>query len=568
MDRIWHKSYDPKVPFSVEYPETSLPQVLEKNAKSFPGNIATEFFGAKLTYHQLWDHVLRLANGLKKLGVGEGTKVAIMLPNSPQCVIAYYASLWMGATVIMTNPLYVERELVHQWNDSDAEVLIALDHLYPKVEKVLPQTGIRATIVTSIKDYLPFFLRHLYPIKAHFKKLWTSVPYDGIRLLSFKKTVDENRPDPIPCAAQLESVALLQYTGGTTGVPKGAMLTHRNILSNVVQIASWLPGLNYGEESILAVLPFFHVFAMTVALNLSIYSACSVIIIPRFDTDEVIKTIRKRRPTLFPGVPAIYTALMAHPKVDSFDLTSIRFCVTGAAPMPVEILRRFEEKTGSKIVEGYGLSEASPVTHVNPIEGPHKPGSIGVALPDTDCRIVDPETGTQEMSTGQIGELIVRGPQVMRGYWKKEKETRESLREGWLYTGDLATMDSSGYVFIVDRKKDMVITSGYNVYPREIEEVLYEHPKVLDAAVIGVAHPQKGEVLKVFVVAKHGEILSREEILEWCRQKLAAYKIPKEVELTDSLPKTIVGKVLRRELRNSHAPDAKDAEQQSRSQKT
>jgi long-chain acyl-CoA synthetase len=293
---------------------------------------------------------------------------------------------------------------------------------------------------------------------------------------------------------------------------------------------------------------------MTVALNLAIYAGYAIIIMPRFDADELIKTIRKKRPTMFPGVPAIYIALMAHPKIDSFDLTSIRVCVTGAAPMPVEVMRRFEQKTGSKIVEGYGLSEASPVTHANPIEGTRKPGSIGIALPDTDCRIVDPETRTMEMPAGQIGELIVRGPQVMKGYWKNEKETLDSLRNGWLYTGDLATMDSSGYVFIVDRKKDMVISGGYNIYPREIEEVLYEHPKVREAAAIGVPHPQKGEAVKVFIVPKQGETLTRQEILDWCREKLAPYKVPKEVEFRDSLPMTIVGKVLRRELRNTEEP--------------
>ena len=352
-----------------------------------------------------------------------------------------------------------------------------LDHLYPKAEKVLPQTKIRTTIATSVKDYLPFPLRYLYPVKARFKKLFTSVPYDGSHVFSLKKMIHDNRPDPVPCAARPDNLALLQYTGGTTGIAKGAMLTHRNILSNVLQLVSWLPDLECGKERFLSVLPFFHVFGMTVGLNLAIYTGYAMIVMPRFDADELIKTIRKKRPTMFPGVPAIYIALMAHPKVDSFDLSSIRVCVTGAAPMPVEVMRRFEQKTGSKIVEGYGLSEASPVTHANPIEGTRKPGSIGIALPDTDCRIVDPETGTMGMPAGQVGELIVRGPQVMKGYWKKEHETQDSLRDGWLYTGDLATMDDSGYVFIVDRKKDMVISGGYNIYPREIEEVLYEHPK-------------------------------------------------------------------------------------------
>jgi len=549
MDRIWHKSYDPGVPFSREYPETCLPLILEQNARLFPDSIATDFFGARLNYRQLWDHVLRLANGLKQMGVGEGAKVAIMLPNTLQCVIAYYAVLWLGAIVIMTNPLYVERELFHQWTDCDAEILFILDHLYPKAEKVLPQTGIRATIATSVKDYLPFPLRYLYPVKARFKKLFTSVPYDGTHVFSLKKMLHDNRPDPIPCAAHPDSLALLQYTGGTTGVPKGAMLTHGNILSNVVQLESWLPDLERGKERILCVLPFFHVFGMTVALNFAIYTGCGMIVLPRFDVDELIKTIKKKRPTMFPGVPAIYIALMAHPKVDSFDLSSIRVCITGAAPMPVEVMRGFEKKTGSKVLEGYGLSEASPVTHANPIEGTRKPGSIGIPLPDTDCRIVDPETGTMEMPPGQVGELIVRGPQVMRGYWKNE--TLEALRDGWLYTGDLAIMDNSGYVFIVDRKKDLLISGGYNIYPREIEEVLYEHPKVLDAAAIGVPHPKKGEAVKVFIVPKLGETLNRQEILDWCREKLAPYKVPKEVEFRDSLPKTIVGKVLRRELRNS-----------------
>ena len=551
MDRIWHKSYDPGVPFSREYPETCLPQILEQNAGLFADTIATDFFGHTLTYSQLWDRVLRLANGLKQIGVGEGTKVAIMLPNSPQCVIAYYAALWLGAVLVMTNPLYVEREIVHQWTDSDAEILIILDHLYPKAEKVLPQTKIRATIATSIKDYLPFPLRYLYPLKARSKKLFTAVPYDGRNVFSLRKMIHDSRPDPIPCAARPDNLALLQYTGGTTGTAKGAMLTHGNILSNVLQLVSWVHDLESGKERFLSVLPFFHVYGMTVALNLAIYTSSTIIILPRFDADELLNTIRKKKPTMFPGVPAIYIALMAHPKVDSFDLSSIRLCNTGAAPMPVEVMRKFEQKTGSKISEGYGLSEASPVTHSNPIEGTRKPGSIGIALPDTDCRIVDPETGTMDVPTGQVGELIVRGPQVMRGYWKKEQETLNTLRDGWLYTGDLATMDDAGYVFIVDRKKDMVISGGYNIYPREIEEVLYEHPKVRDAAAIGVPNAKKGESVKVFVVPKEGETLDPQEILDWCREKLAPYKVPKEVELRDSLPMTNVGKVLRRELRDS-----------------
>lgn len=552
MDRIWQKNYASGVPLSATYPDKTLPLVLEENARLVPGSIATEFFGSQLTYRELWDEVLRLANGLKGIGVGPESKIAIMLPNCPQAIIAYYASLWLGAIVIMTNPLYVERELLHQWTDSEAEFLFVLDHLYPKAAKVIPRTSIRKIISTSIREYLPFHLKYLYPIKARLKKLFTSVPYDGNKIINFKKLSTSNKPEPIPCAASPDSIALLQYTGGTTGIARGAMLTHRNILANVVQISAWLPDLHCGKERFLAVLPFFHVFGLTVSLNLAVYTGCAIVIMPRFDPDELINLIEKRKPTIFPGVPAIYTALMAHPRVASFDLSSIRFCVTGSAPMPVEVLRNFEQKTGSIIVEGYGLSECSPVTHANPIEGLRKPGSIGIALPDTDCKIVDADTGTKEMEIGEVGELIVRGPQMMKGYWKDPEATKNAMRDGWLFTGDLAKMDDSGYVFIVDRKKDLVISGGYNIYPREIEEVLYEHPKVQDAAAIGIPDSKRGEVVKVFVVPKQSEKLDEEEIKTWCRERLAVYKVPKQVEFRDSLPKSLVGKVLRRELRSGH----------------
>ncbi|MFZ2446121.1 MAG: long-chain fatty acid--CoA ligase [Syntrophobacteraceae bacterium] len=549
MERIWHKSYDPGVPVSTTYPETTLPLVLRETARIQPTNTATEFFGAKLTYGRLWDEVLRLANALGPLGVKPGSKVAIMLPNCPQAIIAYYAVLWLGGVVIMTNPLYVEREMEHQWTDSEAEFLFILDHLYQKAEKIIPKTGIRKIIATGIREYLPFHLRLLYPLKARIKKLFTAVPYDGARIHNFSKLLASHRPDPIACAASPDGLALLQYTGGTTGIAKGAMLTHRNIIANVVQLVSWIPDLDCGRERFLAVLPFFHVFGLTVALNMALYTGCAVIIMPRFNAGEVIDFIEKKKPTIFPGVPAIYSALMAHPRIDSFDLSSVRVCVTGSAPMPVETLRRFERKTGSTIIEGYGLSECSPVTHANPLKGTRKIGSIGIALPDTDCRIVDLETGLTVLPANEVGELTVRGPQMMRGYWNKEEETQNAIRDGWLHTGDLAYMDETGYVFIVDRKKDLVISGGYNIYPREVDEVLYEHPKVHEAAAIGVSDPIRGEVVKVFVVCKKGESLTAEEIVAWCRERLAAYKVPKYVEFRESLPKTLVGKVLRRELR-------------------
>ncbi len=550
MERIWHKSYDPEVPTSARYPETTLPLILEDNSRRIPSSVATDFFGAKLTYSRLWEHVLRFANALAGLGLKPGARVAIMLPNCPQAVIAYYAVLWLGGVAVMTNPLYVEREIEHQWRDAEPEFLIVLDHLFPKAKKVVPQTPIRVVIATGLKEYLPLHLKVLYPVKAKLGGLFTAVPYNKTNIFNFSRLIRSGRPAPLPCAASPDGLALLQYTGGTTGIAKGAMLTHKNIMANVVQLVSWLPDLRCGNERFLAVLPFFHVFGLTVALNLAFYTGCEVTIMPRFNVDDLLKVIEKKKPTIFPGVPAIYLALLAHPRTGSSDLTSIRYCVTGSAPMPVESLKRFEQATGSRIVEGYGLSECSPVTHVNPLKGTRKIGSIGIALPDTDCRIVDTETGRSDVPLKEVGELIVRGPQMMRGYWKNPRETKNAVRDGWLYTGDLAQMDEEGYVFIVDRKKDLVISGGYNIYPREVDEVLYEHPKVQEAAAIGIPDPARGEVVKAFIVPRQGETLSEEEVLAWCREKLAAYKVPKQVEFRDSLPKTIVGKVLRRKLRD------------------
>ncbi len=354
---------------------------------------------------------------------------------------------------------------------------------------------------------------------------------------------------PLPFAGGLDDLAALQYTGGTTGTPKGVMLSHRNLLSNVNQLEAWVPDLRRGEERFLGILPFFHVFGMTVAMNLTLYTGCTVVLVPRFEVGEFLKILQKTKPTIFPGVPSIFVAIVGDAKARSYDLSSIRLCITGSAPMPVEVLRRFEELTGCIIIEGYGLSEASPVTHANPLGGARKVGSIGIALPDTDCKIVDLDLGVEEKPCGEIGELLVRGPQVMQGYWKLPQETADTLREGWLYTGDIARMDEEGYVFVVDRKKDMFISCGYNVYPREIDEVLYEHPKVLDAVAIGVPDLYRGEMVKAFIVIKPGEDLTEEEVIQFSKVRLAPYKVPRSVEFRQSLPKSMVGKVFRKELR-------------------
>lgn len=558
MEPVWFSSYDADVPKTLDMPDKALPFFLEANAAKYSSVIATEFFGAKITYGELWRQIMSFAGRLSRLGVAPGTRVAVMLPNCPQTVIAFYATLWLGGVVVMTNPMYVEREMEHQWKDAEAEVLIVLDHLYPRVEKVLPATRIRKVIATGIKDYLPFPLKYLYPIKAWKQKLFTAVPYSA-STLRFTDLTRDGSPAPPSCPVTLDDLALLQYTGGTTGLAKGVMLTHRNILANVVQLASWFTQMRYGEERFLCILPFFHVFGMTVCLNLPLYSGATMILVPRFEIDPFLQVLHKSKPTLFPGVPTLFIAIVNHPKIQSFDLSSIRYCITGSAPMPLEVLRKFEELTGSTIIEGYGLTESSPVTHANPLQGVHKIGSIGIPLPSTEAKVVDMEMGVEEMAPGTPGELVVKGPQVMKGYWKMEQETAAALRDGWLYTGDIATMDEAGYVFIVDRKKDMIIAGGYNVYPREIEEVLYEHPKVLDAVAIGIPHPYRGETVKVFVVPKPGVELSEQEIIDFCKSRLAPYKTPKIVELRESLPKTNVGKILRKDLRREELERARSS---------
>lgn len=557
MDRIWLRHYNPLVPHTLSYPDAALPELIERVVGEFPERDATEFYGARLTYRQLWEQVQRLATGLAGLGVKAQTRVAIMLPNCPQTIIAYYATLWMGGVAVMTNPMYVEREMEHQWNDAGAEVLVVLDHLYPKVEKVVPKTGIRCVIVTSLREYLPFYLRWLYPLKAKKQNLFMDARYDD-KVRNFSAVIRGNQPMTKGYALRPDDLALLQYTGGTTGVAKGVMLTHGNILANVMQISAWFPELRRGQERLIAILPYFHVFGMTVTMNWALFTGSTIIAVPKFQVDEFLKLLHKSRPTIFPGVPTIFVAIVNHPKITEFDLSSIRFCITGSAPMPVEILTQFEKMTGSVILEGFGLSESSPVTHVNPIGGVRKPGSIGLPVSDTDARLVPLDLGEQEVPIGEEGELVVKGPQVMKGYWNMPDETAHVLRDGWLYTGDIAKMDEDGYFYIVDRKKDMVIAGGFNIYPREIEEVLYQHPKVMDAVIIGIPDPYRGETVKAFVVPKPGVELTEKEVLDFCRTKLAAYKMPKIVELRDSLPKTMVGKVLRRELRAQELSKSKD----------
>jgi len=445
MEKTWHRSYDKGVPFEVDPPEDPLPRQLEKAARDFPQVTATEFVGAQLTYQQLADQVGRFAASLSQLGVKPGDRVAIMLPNCPQTVISYYAVLSIGGVAVMTNPMYVEREMVHQFNDAGVKVLVGLDHLFPRIDKVWKETKVEHLVITSIRDYLPFPLNLLYPLKAKKQNLNMKVPYSS-SIHSFKGLVKNSLGDAPRPEVDMAEVALLQYTGGTTGVAKGVMLTHRNLVANVMQISGCLPTLRRGEERFLCVVPIFHVLGMTAVMNWPICMGCTMTLVPRFEIKDFLKTITKTRPTIAILVPTILTAMVNHPEISRYDISSLHTVVSGSAPLPVEIMKRFEQLTGSVILEGYGLTEASPVTHVNP-SIKRKTGSIGIALPSTDCRIMDLETGTEEQQVGQVGELVVKGPQVMKGYWNMDDETAQTIKDGWLYTGDIAHMDEDGYVF-------------------------------------------------------------------------------------------------------------------------
>lgn len=546
-DKVWFESYPAEVPHSINYPKVPLYQFLIDAASEFPNNDALVFLGKKVTYKELLDYTYQFANALKALGVKKGDRVALMLANSPQAVISYYGALMLGAIVVQNNPLYTERELEYQLIDSGAETIVVLDLLYPKVERIKPNTSIKNIITTSIKDFLPFPKNLLYPLKLKKDGMYVKVP-DIEGVYKFPSFIKNRSLEPINEAIDpLEDLALLQYTGGTTGKSKGVMLTHGNLVANVVQESYWLYKARKGQEKILGILPFFHVFGMTAVMNFGIYLANTIVLVPKFQVDELLETIQKEKPTYFPGAPTMYIAIINHPKVKEFDLSSIEACISGSAPLPLEVQEKFEKLTGARLVEGYGLTETSPVTHANPIWDKRKSGSIGLPWPDMEAKIVDPNSG-EDMPIGEIGELAVKGPVVMKGYWNKPEETSKVLKDGWLLTGDMATTDDEGYFYIVDRKKDLIIAGGYNIYPREVEEVLFEHPAVQEAVVVGIPDPYRGETVKAYIVKKANVNVTEAELNEYCRANLAAYKVPRLYEFRDELPKTLVGKVLRRAL--------------------
>jgi len=548
MEKVWLNHYEPGVPHSIDYPELALYQLFQEAVQTYKQLPAVHFMGRDVTYGELSSQAQSMASAMAELGIKKGDRVAIHLPNSTQFPIAFFAALAIGAVVVPCNPLYVAREMEYQLNDSGAETIITLTRFYKMIKKIQPNTKLKNIIVSNIKDYFPTFLNFLYTAAKEKKE------GDRVELAaedySFTKLIKKHAgAKPPDVKVMPEDRALILYTGGTTGVSKGAVLQHRNLVANLYQVQSWCTDFKEGKEVALGVLPFFHSYGLTTVLNLGLISGAKLILMPRFILEDVLKAIDKQKPTLFPGVPTIYVAINNAPDLHKYHIESIRICISGAAPLPVEVQQQFEKNTGGRLVEGYGLSETSPVTHANPVYGKRKPGSIGLPMPDTEFKIVDVETGEKELPIGEIGELCIRGPQVMEGYLNMPEENAQSLRDGWFYTGDIAKIDEDGYTYIVDRKKDMVIAGGFNIYPRDVEEVLYTHPKVMEAAVAGINDPYRGETLKAYIVLKEGETMTEEEVFEHCKTSLAVYKVPKLVEFRPELPKTMIGKVLRRMLR-------------------
>ncbi|WP_232939135.1 AMP-binding protein [Exiguobacterium aurantiacum] len=544
MNKPWLQDYPADMPETIDYEVKPLYEALSRAATDYPDRTAVSFIGKELTFAEVDDAAKRLATMLQSKGLQKGDRVSLMLPNCPQYVISFYAVLYAGGTVVQTNPLYTEHELENLITDSGANILITLDLLYPKSLRVKQKTDIKTIITTSIADYLPFPKNKLYPIKV---KRENNIVIDTTGSVAFKDYKNFGPITPIAIDPK-EDVAVLQYTGGTTGLPKGVMLTHFNLTANVDQISNFFYRYNRGDlKRVLSVVPFFHVYGMTCCLNFGMANGYELVLVPRFDVTDVLKTIHKKKPHFFPGAPTMYVGILNDPKSKKYDLSSIEACISGSAPLPVEVQEQFESITGGRIVEGYGLSETSPVTHANFLWDKRIVGSIGVPLSDTSAKIVKAD-GETPADVGEIGEVMLHGPQVMKGYWQKPEETAAVLKDGWLATGDLGYMGEDGFFYIVDRKKDMIIAGGFNVYPREIEEVLYEHPAVKEAVCIGVPDPYRGETVKAFIVTRDGASVTEEELDKHCREKLAAYKVPKLYEFREELPKTFVGKILRRVL--------------------
>jgi long-chain acyl-CoA synthetase len=545
MANKWLKMYAPGVPEKIEFDQVTMSRVLTRTAKQYPTYTALNWMGNKISYSQLEQMVNQFARALIEMGVRSGDKVALLMPNLPQTVIADYATLRIGAVCVMNNPLYTERELKHQLNDSDSKVIVGLDLLLPRMLNLKKETGLERIVTCHINDYLPFPKKQLYPLvkKAMYRKI---EPQQGVD--QFTDLIKNYSSDPVEDLSAWDDLAALLYTGGTTGLSKGVMQTNANLSVNVQQFAAWLPGIKPGEK-LLADLPYFHTAGFTIMQNLPVWMALEAITVPRPDPENVLDAIKKYKPDYLPGVPTIYNGLLSNKDFQTMDLSFIKGYFSGGAPLPIDTYNRLKELNGSDLLSIYGLTECTVTATVSPWGGLVKPGTEGIPVPNTEIKIVDLESGSKEMPAGEPGEIIIKGPQVMKGYYKNPEATAAVLKDGWLYTGDIGFMDEDGYLTVVDRKKDIIIAGGFNIYPNEIDDILFCHPKIAEACTIGIPDQYRGETVKSYIVLNEGETMDAAEIEAFCRESLAPYKIPKQVEFIDELPKSSVGKILRRALK-------------------
>jgi long-chain acyl-CoA synthetase len=558
MEKIWLKSYAQGVPAEISIEKITLAEALSRSAARFPDKPAVLFQGTTITFKQLDEMVSRFATALQELGIKPGDRVATLLPNLVQMVVAICGAFRAGAIVVTNNPMYMDRELEHQFNDSGSKVLVCLDLLVPRMISLRNKTGITKIISCHIRDYLPS------PLKEAFAKVKKDMHLDtpaGADVFEFTDLIEQYAPKTRPYQAQWDDTACLLYTGGTTGISKGVQLTHGNLSSNVQQNNAWFPDFKEGKEIVIGALPFFHSFGMTTVMNAAIFWGWAMVLIPKPEPQTILEAIAKYKATFIPAVPTLYNGMINFPELKNYDLTSLNACFSGGAPMPMETIKKFEKLTGAQICEGYGLTESSPVTHINPYGAVTKPGTIGLPICGTDVKLVDVDDPAKEIAEpGTPGELCVEGPQIMAGYINRPDETALALREGWLLTGDIATFDEEGYFTIVDRKKDMIISGGFNIYPRDIDEVLFSHPKVREACAIGTPDQYSGERVKAFVVLKPDETATESEIIDYCKENLAKYKVPKYVEFVDDLPKSAIGKILRKELKRTELAKIQDSQ--------
>ncbi len=553
-DRPWFRLYDKGVPQHIDYPAISLIGMLEEATRKYPDCPCTIFKGAIITYREMDRLTNQLAAGIAALGVKKGDRVGIFMPNVPQFVLTFFAILKAGGVVVAVNPLYAAREIIHQVNDAGIEVMFVLSNFYNHVKQAQPSTKIKKIVVTNIKEALPPVMAFLFSLTKEKKGGFRVELASGD--IWFKDLIAQHKAEDRPkVEIGPEDTALFQYSGGTTGISKAAIALHRNLVANALQMRGWMIGAEDGKETVLMAIPLFHVYGMVAGMLFAIRTGAGMVMVPNARVlKDVLDNIQKYKASILPGVPTLYNAINNHPDViaGKYNLSSIKACISGSAPLMRETKEKFEALTGGKLVEGYGLSEAPTATHCNPLFGDIRTGSIGLPLPDVDCRIISLEDGITQLNVGEVGELCIQGPQVMKGYHNMPTETANTLRDGWLYTGDIAKMDQDGYFYIVDRKKELIKPGGYQVWPREVEEVISTYPKVLEVGVAGVMDAYRGETVKAWIVLKPGETATEEEIREFCKKNMAPFKVPTQVEFKTELPKTTVGKVLRRELVREH----------------